>query len=99
MIAKKGGVAERQGFEPLMELPPYHLSKVAPSTARPALRVRIAPGFVLDGAFSRPALAPRAFGAQNAPPEPFVPLGSRLTHSATFPFRISPVFRGAPERI
>ena len=73
------------GFEPMMELPPYHLSRVAPSTARPALRVRIAPVFVQDGAFSRPASSPRAFAAQNAPPEPFVPVGTAphpLGHSS-----------------
>ena len=31
-------VAERQGFEPWMEFPPYTLSKRAPSTTRPSLR-------------------------------------------------------------
>src|SRR5665811_1188458 len=32
------GVAEREGFEPSIELPLYTLSKRAPSTTRPSLR-------------------------------------------------------------
>ena len=31
-------MAEREGFEPSMELPPYSLSRGAPSAARPSLR-------------------------------------------------------------
>ena len=34
------GVAERQGFEPWVELPPQHLSRVPPSAARPPLQGR-----------------------------------------------------------
>src|SRR2546428_6898979 len=37
---RNGGTAEGAGFEPAMELPPYTLSRRAPSTARPPLRGR-----------------------------------------------------------
>jgi hypothetical protein len=36
----QGSLAERAGFEPAIPLPVYTLSKRAPSTARPPLRVR-----------------------------------------------------------
>jgi hypothetical protein len=32
-------LAEREGFEPSIELPLYHLSRVALSTTQPSLRV------------------------------------------------------------
>ncbi len=32
-------MAEREGFEPSMEFPPYTLSRGAPSTTRPSLRI------------------------------------------------------------
>jgi hypothetical protein len=37
-MAKNSNLAEGAGFEPAMELPPYTLSRRAPSTARPPLR-------------------------------------------------------------
>ena len=39
--AGNGGLAEGAGFEPAMELPPYTLSRRAPSTARPPLRATL----------------------------------------------------------
>src|SRR4030095_9762526 len=38
-------LAERQGFEPWIEFPLYTLSKRAPSTTRPSLRLRTVRGF------------------------------------------------------
>ncbi len=32
-------MAEREGFEPSVELPPHSISNAAPSTTRPSLRI------------------------------------------------------------
>src|SRR5262249_47199206 len=62
-------MAERQGFEPWIEFPLYTLSKRAPSTTRPSLRVTVSriAGLLLDDRavaladFAPSALQPAAF--------------------------------------
>ena len=40
-----GAVAERKGFEPLRRFPAYTLSRRAPSTTRPSLRIALISGW------------------------------------------------------
>ena len=68
-------VAEGAGFEPAMELPPYTLSRRAPSTTRPPLRA--VPSYRRDG-WRRLAnrLLPCNAGL-SAPPGPLLPNGGQ----------------------
>ena len=46
------GLAEREGFEPSIQLPAYCFSRAAPSTTRPPLRV-VSTAYTLIKAFDR----------------------------------------------
>ncbi len=52
-------VAEREGFEPSMEFPPYSLSRGAPSATRPSLRVR-------GGSIALPMRQIKVFASNNS---------------------------------
>src|SRR5207302_4222076 len=66
-----GRMAEGVGFEPTMELPPYTLSRRAPSTARPPLRA---------------ASGPHGWGGAGREPEcSKAPAGAQRGHAASQP--------------
>src|SRR5690606_38089439 len=54
------GMAERKGFEPLRRFPAYTLSRRAPSTTRPPLRIACRPGWKGRTRGSRGAAASEA---------------------------------------
>src|SRR6516162_2433118 len=75
-------MAEREGFEPSIELPLYTLSKRAPSTTRPSLRLGCARLFPQDNTQPQAASAPPAKPIPLAPEATMVIVSARSSRRA-----------------